>query len=63
MRRLLLGELFLVLITLVFIYLNPIYRIYVADYFEKISLLLLRTVNGEDLNCMRKDININYLRN
>ena len=41
---------FIVLITLVFIYLKPISRIYVADYLEKISLFLFRTVSDEDLN-------------
>ena len=50
MKRLLLGELLLVLITIVFIYLKPISRIYVADYLEKISLFLFRTVSNEDLN-------------
>ena len=50
MKRLLFGELLLVLITIVFIYLKPISRIYVADYLEKISLLLFRTVSDEDLN-------------
>ena len=50
MKRLLLGEFLLVLITIVFIYLKPISRIYVADYLEKISLFLFRTVSDEDLN-------------
>ena len=50
MKRLLLGELLLVLITIVFIYLKPISRIYVADYLEKISLFLFRSVSDEDLN-------------
>ena len=50
MKRLLFGELLLVLITVVFIYLKPISRIYVADYLEKISLFLFRTVSDEDLN-------------
>ena len=50
MKRLLFGELLLVLITIVFIYLKPISRIYVADYFEKISLFLFRTVSDKDLN-------------
>ena len=50
MKRLLLSELLLVLITIVFIYLKPISRIYVADYLEKISLFLFRTVSDEDLN-------------
>ena len=50
MKRLLFRELLLVLITLVFIYLKPISRIYVADYLEKISLFLFRTVSDEELN-------------
>ena len=50
MKRLLFGELLLVLITIVFIYLKPISRIYVADYLEKISLFLYKTVSDEDLN-------------
>ena len=50
MKRLLFGELLLVLITIVFIYLKPISRIYVADYLENISLFLFRTVSDEDLN-------------
>ena len=50
MKRLLFVELLLVLITIVFIYLKPISRIYVADYLEKISLFLFRTVSDEDLN-------------
>ena len=50
MKRLLFGELLLVLVTIVFIYLKPISRIYVAEYLEKISLFLFRTVSDEDLN-------------
>ena len=50
MKRLLLSELLLVLITIVLIYVKPISRIYVADYLEKISLFLFRTVSDEDLN-------------
>ena len=50
MKRLLFGELLLVLITIVFIYLKPISRIYVADYLEKISFFLFRSVSDEDLN-------------
>ena len=50
MKRLLFGELLLVLVIIVFIYLKPISRIYVADYLEKISLFLFRTVSNEDLN-------------
>ena len=50
MKRLLFGELLIVLITIVFIYVKPISRIYVADYLEKISLFLFRTVSDEELN-------------
>ena len=50
MKRLLFGEFLLVLITIVFIYLKPISRIYVADYLEKISLFLFRTISDEELN-------------
>ena len=50
MKRLLFGELLLVLITIVFIYLKPISRIYVAEYLEKISLFLFRTLSDKDLN-------------
>ena len=50
MKRLLLTELLLVLITIIFVSLNPISRIYIADYLEKISLYLFRTVSDEDLN-------------
>ena len=50
MKRLLLAELLLVLITIIFVSLNPISRIYIADYLEKISFFLFRTVNDEDLN-------------
>ena len=50
MKRLLFGELLFVFFTIVFIYLKPISRIYVADYLEKISLFLFRTVSDEDLN-------------
>ena len=50
MKRLLLTELLLVLITIIFVSLNPISRIYIADYLEKISLFLFRTVSDEDLN-------------
>jgi len=49
MKRLLFGELLLVLITIVFIYIKPISRIYIADYLEKISLFLFRTFSDEDL--------------
>ena len=50
MKRLLFGELLLVLVIIVFIYLKPISRIYVAEYLEKISLFLFRTVSDEELN-------------
>ena len=50
MKRLLLAELLLVLISIIFVSLNPISRIYIADYLEKISLFLFRTVSDEDLN-------------
>ena len=50
MKRILLVELLLVLITIIYVSLNPISRIYVADYLEKISLFLFRTVSDEDLN-------------
>ncbi len=50
MKRLLIIELLLVLITIVFISLKPISRVYIADYLEKIYLFLLRTVSDEDLN-------------
>ena len=50
MKRILLAELFLVLITIIFVSLNPISRIYIADYLEKISLFFFRTVSDEDLN-------------
>ena len=50
MKRLLLAELLLVLITIIFISLNPVSRIYIADYLEKISLFLFRKVSDEDLN-------------
>ena len=55
MKRLLLAELLLVLITIIFVSLNPISRIYIADYLEKISLFLFRTVSDENLNkCYEK---------
>ena len=50
MKRLLFTELLLVLITIIFVSLNPISRIYIADYLENISLFLFRTVSDEDLN-------------
>ena len=50
MKRLLLAELLLVLITIIFVSLKTISRIYIADYLEKISLFLFRTVSDEDLN-------------
>ena len=42
---LLLGSIFVV-----FICFKPISRIYIADYLEKISLFLFKTVSEEDLN-------------
>ena len=42
---LLLGSIFVV-----FIIFNPISRIYIADYLEKISLFLFRTISEKDLN-------------
>ena len=50
MKRTLLVELLLVLITIIYVSINPISRIYVADYLEKISLFLFKTVSDEDLN-------------
>ena len=50
MKRLLLAELLLVLITIIFVSLNPISRIYIANYLEKISFFLFRTLSDEDLN-------------
>ena len=50
MKHLLLTELLLVLITIIFVSLNPISRIYIADYLEEISLFLFRTLSDEDLN-------------
>ena len=61
MKRLLLAELFLVLITIIFVSLNPISRIYIADYLEKISLFLFRTVSDEDLNKRYEKIDNNEL--
>ncbi len=50
MKRILLVELLLVLITIIYVSLNSISRIYIADYLEKISLFLFKTVSEEDLN-------------
>ena len=50
MKRLLLAELLLVLITIIFVSLNLISGIYIANYLEKIYLFLFRTVSDEDLN-------------
>ena len=50
MKRLFLAELLLVLITIIFVSQNPISRIYIADYREKISLFLFRTVSDQELN-------------
>ncbi len=44
------AELLLVLITIIFVSLIPISRIYIANYLEKISFFLFRTVSDEDLN-------------
>ena len=49
MKRLLFVELLLFLITIVFISLNPISRVYIADYLEKTSLFFFGTVSDEDL--------------
>ena len=61
MKRLLLIELLLVLITIIFVSLNPISRIYIADYLENISLFLFRTVSDEDLNKWYEKIDNNEL--
>ena len=50
MKRILLAELLLVLIIIIFVSLNTTSRIFIADYLEKISLFLFRTVSDEDLN-------------
>ena len=55
MKRILLVELLLVLITIIYVSLNPISRIYIADYLEKISTFLFRTVSDEDLNKLKND--------
>ena len=44
------NKILLVLITIIYVSLNPISRIYIADYLEKISTFLFRTVSDEDLN-------------
>ena len=61
MKRLLLTELLLVLITIIFVSLNPISRIYIAHYLENISLFLFRTVSDEDLNKWYEKIDNNEL--
>jgi len=61
MKRLLLTELLLVLITIIFVSLNPISRIYIADYLENTSLFLFRTVSDEDLNKWYEKIDNNEL--
>ena len=61
MKRLLLIELLLVLITIIFVSLNPISRIYIADYLENISLFLFRIVSDEDLNKWYEKIDNNEL--
>ncbi len=48
--RLLKTILLLSSIFVVFICFNPISRIYIADYLEKISLFLFRTISEKDLN-------------
>ena len=64
MKSLLLAEHLLVFITINFVSLKPISIIYIADYLEKISLFLFRTVSDQDLNkWYEKEINMNYLRN
>ncbi len=64
MKSFLLAELLLVLITLIFVSLKPISRIYIADYLEKISLFLFKTISEKDLNdWYEKEINMNYLIN
>ena len=50
MKSLLFAELLLVLIKIIFVSLNPISKIYIANYLEKIYLFLFRTVSDEDLN-------------
>ena len=40
----------LVLISIIFISLNSISRIFIADYLEKISLFLFKTGSDKDLN-------------
>ena len=61
MKRLLFTELLLVLITIIFVSLNPISRIYIADYLENTSLFLFRTVSDEDLNKWYEKIDNNEL--
>ena len=54
MKRILITSL-LFSIVLVIICLNPISRIYIADYLEKVSLFLFRIVSYEELNkCYEK---------
>ena len=61
MKRLFLTELLLVLFTIIFVSLNPISRIYIADYLENTSLFLFRTVSDEDLNKWYEKIDNNEL--
>ena len=61
MKRLLFTELLLVLITIIFVSLNPISRIYIADYLENTSLFLFTTVSDEDLNKWYEKIDNNEL--
>ena len=49
-KRSLLAELLLVLIIIIFVSLNLLSGIYIANYLEKIYLFLFRTVSDEDLN-------------
>ena len=45
-----LSWVFVILITMILVSLNQISGIYIADYLEKMSLFLFRTVSDEDLN-------------
>ena len=63
MKRLLLAELLLVLITIIFVSLKPVSRIYIADYLEKISFFFIRAVSDEDLNKWYEKRENIYLRN
>ena len=50
MKRLSQVTILLGLIFLIFISFNPISRIYIANYLEKLSLFLFKTVSDEDLD-------------